>query len=118
MIKDSRKVLSDPGLRLDLASRLDRETQGEVLFDAGSRGRYATDASIYQIIPLGVFIPRSETDVSAAIGIARELDVPVLARGAGTSQCVQTVVQALVIDNSKYLTKIVDIDAQRRIAVV
>jgi FAD/FMN-containing dehydrogenase/Fe-S oxidoreductase len=118
VIKDSRKALSDPGPRLELASRLDRETQGEVLFDAGSRGRYATDASIYQIIPLGVFIPRSEADVSAAIGIARELDVPVLARGAGTSQCGQTVGQALVIDNSKYLTKIVDIDAQRRTAVV
>jgi FAD/FMN-containing dehydrogenase/Fe-S oxidoreductase len=118
VIKDSRKALSDPGLRQQLASRLDRETEGEVLFDAGSRGRYATDASIYQIIPVGVFVPRSEADVSSAINIARELDVPVLARGGGTSQCGQTVGQALVIDDSKYLTKIIDIDAQRRIAVV
>ncbi len=118
MTRDSRKALYDPALRQQLAARLDRETEGEVLFDAASRGRYATDASIYQIFPLGVFVPRNELDVVAAIGIARELNVPVLARGAGTSQCGQTIGQALVIDNSKHLNQVIDIDPQRRTAVV
>jgi FAD/FMN-containing dehydrogenase/Fe-S oxidoreductase len=116
--RDSRRALSDPGLRQQLAARLDRETEGEVLFDSGSRGRYATDASIYQIIPVGVFVPRNEADVLTAIGIARDLGVPVLARGGGTSQCGQTIGQALIIDNSKYLNQVIDIDAERRTTVV
>ena len=67
----------------DLALRLTRETQGEVMFDAASRGRYATDASIYQIMPVGVFVPRSAADVVAAMAIARDLKVPLLPRGGG-----------------------------------
>src|ERR1043166_2242064 len=74
-----------------LSRRLESETQGEVLFDDGSRGRYATDASIYQVMPVGVFVPRTDADVAAAIDIALDLKVPVLPRGAGTSQCGQTV---------------------------
>jgi FAD/FMN-containing dehydrogenase/Fe-S oxidoreductase len=93
-----------------LAKRLAAETGGEVLFDAGSRGRYSTDASIYQVEPLGVFVPRTERDVEIAISIAREMGVPILPRGAGTSQCGQTVGEALVIDNSKYLNKVLDFD--------
>ena len=93
-----------------LARRLAAETGGEVLFDAASRGRYATDASIYQVDPVGVFVPRSERDVELAIAIARELGVPILPRGAGTSQCGQTVGEALVIDNSKYLNAVLDFD--------
>ena len=89
-----------------LARRLRGETQGEVLFDAASRGRYATDASIYQIMPVGVLVPRSERDVATAIDIARDLKVPVLARGAGTSQCGQTTGAALVVDNSKHLRRV------------
>ncbi len=94
----------------EIAERLKKETGGEVLFDRASRGRYATDASIYQIEPIGVFVPRSEDDVGCAIRIARAMRVPILARGAGTSQCGQTVGEALVIDNSKYLNKIIDFD--------
>jgi len=97
-----------------LSRRLEAETEGEVLFDAESRGRYSTDASIYQIDPVGIFIPRQERDIAAAIDIARELAVPVLARGAGTSQCGQTVGAALVIDNSKYLRAVGDLDTARR----
>ena len=85
----------------DFQTRLRREISGEVLFDAFSRGRYATDASIYQIEPLGVAIPRNREDAAAAIAIAREEGVPVLPRGGGTSQCGQTVARALVIDCSK-----------------
>ncbi len=79
-----------------LARRLKRETQGEVLFDAYSRGRYSTDASIYQIEPIGVVIPKSESDAQIALQIAREEGVAVLPRGGGTSQCGQTVGAALV----------------------
>ncbi|HWK85160.1 MAG TPA: hypothetical protein VNS61_15645, partial [Caldimonas sp.] len=61
-----------------LARRLAAETRGEVFFDAASRGRYATDASIYQVMPVGVFVPRSADDVAAAIAIARDLGTPVL----------------------------------------
>jgi FAD/FMN-containing dehydrogenase/Fe-S oxidoreductase len=94
----------------ELASRLRRGTTGEVLFDRASRGRYSTDASIYQVEPVGVFVPRTEDDVAQALAIAREARVPVLARGAGTSQCGQTVGAALVLDNSKYLNRVVAFD--------
>jgi len=93
-----------------LARRLKRETQGEVLFDAYSRGRYSTDASIYQIEPVGVVIPKTESDAQIALQIAREEGVAVLPRGGGTSQCGQTVGAALVIDSSKYLNEILAFD--------
>src|SRR5207302_838544 len=101
-----------------LEARLRRETRGEVLFDACSRGRYSTDASIYQIEPLGVVVPRSREDAAAAIAIAREEGVPVLPRGGGTSQCGQTVAQALVIDCSKYLDRVISVDVEGRRARV
>jgi FAD/FMN-containing dehydrogenase/Fe-S oxidoreductase len=101
-----------------LSRRLESETQGEVLFDDGSRGRYATDASIYQVMPVGVFMPRDDRDVAAAIDIARDLKVPVLPRGAGTSQCGQTVGAGLVIDNSKYRRAILEVDVENHTAKV
>ncbi len=101
-----------------LAARLTAEIAGEVLFDAASRGRYATDASIYQIMPVGVVVPRDIADVEAAMAIAREGGVPVLARGAGTSQCGQTVNRALVLDCSKYLRRILAIDPEAATATV
>ncbi|MFO1353096.1 MAG: FAD-linked oxidase C-terminal domain-containing protein [Gammaproteobacteria bacterium] len=101
-----------------LAARLSREVDGEVLFDAASRGRYSTDASIYQIEPVGVVIPRTEDAARVALQIAVEEGVPILPRGAGTSQCGQTVGAALVIDNSKYLNQLIAIDAERREAEV
>jgi len=93
------------------AARLRREIRGEVLFDAASRGRYATDASIYQIDPVGVVVPQTEEDALAALAIAVAEGVPVLPRGAGTSQCGQTVGAALVIDCSRHLNQILDFDA-------
>ena len=109
----SRRIFLSPRLaRNDLAIRLQREMQGDVLFDAASRGRYATDASIYQIQPLGVAVPRSEADLGIALDVARDLKVPVLARGGGTSQCGQTVGEALVIDHSKWLGDVVAFDAE------
>jgi len=107
-----------PDVCRQLERRLRRETRGEVLFDAAARGRYATDASIYQILPVGVFVPLDEGDVATAIDVARDLRVPVLARGGGTSQCGQTVGAALVIDNSKHLRRVLEVDPVRGIAVV
>ena len=100
------------------AARLERELEGEVLFDSFSRGRYSTDASIYQIEPIGVVVPKTEQDVLRAIEIARHEGVPVLPRGAGTSQCGQTVGEALVVDTSKHLDSVLDFDAQARTVTV
>jgi FAD/FMN-containing dehydrogenase/Fe-S oxidoreductase len=105
-----------PALRL--RARLGREIGGEVLFDAFSRGRYSTDASIYQIEPLGVVVPKSREDAATAIAIAREEGVPVLPRGGGTSQCGQTVACALVIDCSKHLDRVIAVDVEGRRARV
>jgi FAD/FMN-containing dehydrogenase/Fe-S oxidoreductase len=101
-----------------LAARLRREVDGDVLFDAASRGRYSTDASIYQIEPVGVVVPRTPEAARAAIAIAIEEEVPVLARGAGSSQCGQTVGAALVIDHSKHLRKVLELDPAQRSVVV
>ncbi len=97
-----------------LARRLQDETEGEVLFDLPSRGRYATDASIYQIMPVGVLVPKTEADIASAIDIARDMKVPVLPRGGGTSQCGQTTGTALVIDNSKHIRNILELDVKGR----
>jgi FAD/FMN-containing dehydrogenase/Fe-S oxidoreductase len=101
-----------------LAARLAREVDGEVLFDPASRARYATDASIYQVIPVGIVVPRNVEAAIVAMQIAAEEGVAILPRGAGTSQCGQTVGEALVIDDSKYLNRVLEIDAASRRAVV
>jgi FAD/FMN-containing dehydrogenase/Fe-S oxidoreductase len=101
-----------------LAEQLRRETEGEVLWTAADRGRYATDASIYQIEPVGVLVPRTIADVAAAMTLCREAGIPVLPRGGGTSQCGQTVNRALVIDCTKYLRDVQVIDAAARTARV
>ncbi len=101
-----------------LEARLRREIRGEVMFDAFSRGRYSTDASIYQIEPLGVVVPRGREDVAVAIAIAREEGVPVLPRGAGTSQCGQTVARALVLDCSRHMDQVISVDVEARRARV
>ena len=98
----------------DLARRLGREIEGEVLFDAFSRGRYSTDASIYQIEPIGVVVPRTAADVVRVVEIAAEHGTPVLARGGGTSQCGQTVAEAIVVDTSKHLDGILAFDGSAR----
>src|SRR3954463_3897427 len=97
-----------------LEARLRHELRGEVLFDAFPRGRYSTDASISQIEPLGVVVPKDKEDVAAALQIAREEGVPVLPRGGGTSQCGQTVARALVLDCSKHMQEVVALDTEAR----
>jgi FAD/FMN-containing dehydrogenase/Fe-S oxidoreductase len=101
-----------------LERRLKAHLLGEVEFDAFTRGRYATDASHYQIMPLGVVAPRSVTEAQHALTIAREESVSVLARGAGTSQAGQAVNSSLVIDCSKYLDHVIELDVSGRRCVV
>ena len=105
-------------LRPGLERRLRAEVAGEVRFDRFTRGRYATDASHYQMMPQGVVTPRTIDDAARAIEIAREEGVSVLPRGGGTSQCGQTVNSSLVIDCSKYLNQIIDIDVENKRCVV
>lgn len=110
----ARRVALDARLEAaDLARELRSHAQGDVLFDAASRGRYATDASIYQIMPVGVFVPAREEDALTALQIAAQRKTPVLARGGGTSQCGQTVGAALVIDCSKHLRGVTALDLDR-----
>ncbi|HEY4042393.1 MAG TPA: FAD-linked oxidase C-terminal domain-containing protein [Rhodopila sp.] len=112
---DAHSIMPD---HTAFAMRLARNIKGEVLFDRASRGRYSTDASIYQIEPVGVIVPETVDDVAAAMAIARDEGVPVLPRGGGTSQCGQTVNRALVIDCSKHLRRILHVDAEAKTALV
>jgi FAD/FMN-containing dehydrogenase/Fe-S oxidoreductase len=101
-----------------LERRLKAHLLGEVEFDAFTRGRYATDASHYQVMPLGVVAPRSVKEAEHALAIAREEGVSVLARGAGTSQAGQAVNSSLIIDCSKYLDHLIELDVSGRRCVV
>ncbi len=104
---------SDPSLASSdrsLATRLGGELEGEVLFDSFSRGLYSTDASIYQIEPVGVVVPRTTADVLRTLEIASEAGLSVTPRGAGTSQSGQAIGEGLVMDTSKYLTGIGELD--------
>ncbi len=109
-MSDQRRRIGDSAL----AARLSRELQGDVFFDAFSRGLYSTDASIYQIEPIGVVVPKSAQDVRVALQVASEEGVPVVPRGAGTSQSGQAIGAALIIDTSKYLTRVGTLDSQAR----
>ena len=101
-----------------LRRRLRDNFRGEVLFDAFSRGRYSTDASIYQLTPLGVVIPDGDEDVEVAVQLASEYGVPVLPRGGGTSQNGQTVGEALVLDTTRHLNHLLTFDPKGRTACV
>ncbi|PIT04852.1 lactate dehydrogenase [Bradyrhizobium nitroreducens] len=101
-----------------LAACLAREITGDVLFDRFSRGRYATDASFYQIMPAGVVVPKTMDEALRALTIARDEGVKVTPRGGGTSQCGQTVNDGLVVDLSKHLNKILSLDVEGRTCVV
>jgi FAD/FMN-containing dehydrogenase/Fe-S oxidoreductase len=101
-----------------LERRLRKERVGDVMFDRFARGRYATDASHYQVMPLGVVAPRTIEDANRAIAIARDEGVSVTARGGGTSQAGQTVNTSLVVDCSKYLNRLLRLDVAERRCVV
>src|SRR3954470_10156153 len=101
-----------------LAARLSREITGEVLFDSFNRGRYATDASFYQIVPAGVVIPRTMDETLRTLAVCRDAGQVVTPRGGGTSQCGQTVNGGIVVDLSKHLTRILSLDVDNRTCVV
>lgn len=101
-----------------LEKELRRRLEGEVRFDPGSRALYSTDASNYRQLPIGVVVPRHQGDVIEAVALARENQVPILARGGATSLAGQACNAALVVDFSKYLNRVRRVDAERRLAVV
>ena len=94
--------------------QLAKALEGEVRFDEFTRGRYATDASIYQIVPQGVAFPTSEADVAAALQIAGEHGVPVIARGGGTSQNGQPIGDGLILDMSRHFNTVTAYDPEKR----
>ncbi|QOZ33027.1 FAD-binding and (Fe-S)-binding domain-containing protein [Bradyrhizobium sp. CCBAU 53421] len=101
-----------------LEQRLRSELTGDVFFDAFNRGRYATDASFYQIMPAGVVVPRSIDEALRTLAIVRDAGRIVTPRGGGTSQCGQTVNDGIVVDLSKHLNRILSLDVENRTCVV
>ena len=101
-----------------LESELRKSIRGEVRFDAGSRALYSTDASNYRQIPIGLVVPRDADDVISAVAAARKFGAPVLPRGAGTSLAGQCCNVAVVLDFSKYMNKVLELDPDERFARV
>src|SRR5437899_6151795 len=101
-----------------LERRLRSNMTGDVLFDAFDRGRYATDASFNQMMPLGVVVPRTMDEALRALAIARDSGRIVTPRGGGTSQCGQTVNEGIVIDFSRHLNGVISLDVANRTCVV
>src|ERR1051325_1086272 len=102
----------------DLYQALKARVAGEVRFDRVSRLLYSTDASIYEIEPIGVVLPRTHEDVFATMEITRDFGVPVLPRGARTSLAGQTVCEAVVMDMSKFLDRVLEVNTEERWALV
>src|SRR5713226_5473207 len=102
----------------ELENELKRVVQGEVRFDRGSRALYAADGSNYRQIPIGLVIPRGDEDVIATVASCRKYGAPVLPRGAGTSLAGQCCNVAVVLDFTKYMNKILELDPERRFARV
>nr|WP_090684019.1 FAD-binding and (Fe-S)-binding domain-containing protein [Paraburkholderia phenazinium] len=116
------KAAARPPVELNRLLHLQRQiadtSTAEIRFDAGSRAAYASEASNYRQVPIGVVLPRTADDVVAVMRACREADVPVLTRGAGTSMCGQSVNVAVIIDTSRYLTKIERLDIESQTALV
>src|SRR3989442_3935425 len=101
-----------------LAAELRTQIRGEVRFDEGTRALYATDASNYRQVPIGVVIPRDVDDVIKIVAACYRYGAPILARGGGTSIAGQCCNVAVVIDMSKYMNQVIEIDPQKRLAQV
>src|SRR5258706_12350703 len=97
-----------------LEQRLRSNTTGDVFFDAFNRGRYATDASFYQVMPLGVVVPRTMDEALRTLAIAGDAGRIVTPRGGGTSQCGQTVNEGIAVDFSKHLNRILSLEVANR----
>lgn len=123
VIRDQMKSNSssqslDLNTLLSLQRRLARTTDAEIRFDSGSRAAYASEASNYRQVPIGVVLPRTIEDVVSVMRACHDANVPVLTRGAGTSMCGQSINVAVIIDTSRHLTRIEKLDADARNAVV
>lgn len=125
MKQQSQLPLSSHGKPVDSFSRareleheLKRMVRGEVRFDSGSRALYAADASNYRQIPIGLVVPRDADDVTATVALCRKYGAPVLPRGAGTSLAGQCCNVAVVLDFTKYMNQILEVDPDRRFARV
>ncbi|WP_404801147.1 FAD-binding and (Fe-S)-binding domain-containing protein [Acuticoccus sediminis] len=105
-------------LRPGLRHRLERELRGTAHHDAFTRGRYSTDASIYQVMPAAVVIAKTMDDIAVTLDAAREEGLSVTARGGGSSQCGQTVNSGVIVDFSRHLNRILELDVEGRRAVV
>src|ERR671925_590478 len=101
-----------------LLADLRERVRGEVRFDKGTRAMYSTDGSNYRQVPIGVVIPRHAGDVETTVELARRFDAPILSRGGGTSLAGQCCNVAVVIDFSKYMHRLLQIDPVRRLARV
>ena len=101
-----------------LESALRRHLRGEIRFDSGTRALYATDGSNYRQVPIGIVLPRDKEDVIATVALCREHHAPLLARGGGTSLAGQCCNTAVILDFSRYMARILEIDPERRIARV
>ena len=102
------------GKMKNVVNALEREIEGEVRFDRASRVFYSTDASLYQIEPLGVVLPRSRRDIIAVHQVAETFGVPLIPRGGGTGLAGQSVGRAVIMDLSKYMNSILDFDPEQR----
>ena len=116
---DSAPVIKSVAINAaKLAENLRAHIRGEVSFDRSTRALYATDGSNYRQVPIGVVFPRNNDDVIAAVALCRDFDAPLLSRGAGTSLAGQCCNVAVILDFSKYMNEILEVDAARRIARV
>ncbi len=104
------KLVDVPALRREL----ERQIEGEVRFDAVTRALYATDASVYQIAPLGAVIVKSREDLIRVVRIARQFRCPITLRGGGTSQAGQAIGEGLQVDTSKYFNRILELNTEER----
>src|SRR5512132_2667888 len=105
-------------LHPDFVSELRKHFTGDIRLDLASRILYSTDASIYQIEPLGVVIPKTQDDLHAAVELAANYKIPILPRGAGTSLAGQAIGDALILDCSRWLDRILEIDPENHTARV
>ena len=102
----------------EFIAELRKQFTGDIRLDAASRALYSTDASIYQIEPLGVAFPKTQDDLHATLELAAKYKVPILPRGAGSSLAGQAIGQALILDCSRWLNSLVDIDPEARTAEI
>lgn len=117
-MKPATPFEASPDLLRKLETELKAALRGEVRFDAGSKALYASDASNYRQVPIGVVVPADTDDLAAALAVCHKYDVPFLTRGGGTSQSGQCVNVAVVADASKYVNRVLSIDAATRAAIV